>query len=97
MGVLFFSIGIVIGKAKRNWFIGIRTPWTLSSEAVWDKTHRLGGKVFMVSGLVSLLGFFFEGYVALLLILAPIMIGSIFLVVYSYFEYQKLNANKRVN
>ena len=90
MGVLFFSIGIVIGKAKRNWFMGIRTPWTLSSEVVWNKTHRLGGKVFMVSGLVSSLGFFFEGYFALLLILAPIMVGSIFLVVYSYFEYQKI-------
>ena len=94
MGVLFFSIGIVIGKAKQNWFMGIRTPWTLSSEVVWDKTHKLGGKVFMISGLVSILGFFFEGYFALLLIMAPIMVGSIFLVIYSYFEYQKI---KKIN
>ena len=94
MGVLFFSIGIVIGKAKQNWFMGIRTPWTLSSEVVWDKTHKLGGKVFMISGLVSILGFFFEGYFALLLIMAPIMVGSIFLVTYSYFEYQKI---KKIN
>jgi uncharacterized membrane protein len=90
IGILFFSIGFVIGKAKRNWFMGIRTPWTLSSDVVWNKTHRLGGKVFMISGLVSALGFFFEGYFALMLIMAPVMVGSIFLVVYSYFEYQKI-------
>jgi len=95
MGILFFSIGIVIGKAKQNWFMGIRTPWTLSSEVVWDKTHRLGGKVFMISGLVSILVFFFEGYLALLLIMAPIMVGSIFLVVYSYYEYRKINNKQK--
>jgi len=95
IGVLFFSIGIIIRKAKQNWFMGIRTPWTLSSEVVWDKTHRLGGKVFMISGLVSVLGFFFEGYFALLLIMAPIMVGSIFLVVYSYYEYRKINNKQK--
>ena len=95
MGILFFSIGFIIGKAKQNWFMGIRTPWTLSSEIVWEKTHRLGGKVFMISGLISILGFFFEGYFALLLIMAPIMVGSIFLVVYSYYEYQKINNTQK--
>ena len=91
IGVLFISIGFVIGKAKRNWFMGIRTPWTLSNDVVWDKTHKLGGKVFMVSGVVGILGFFFEGYFALLLLLVPIIIGSLFLVVYSYLEYQKIS------
>lgn len=95
MGILFFAIGFIIGKAKQNWFMGIRTPWTLSSEIVWEKTHRLGGKVFMISGLISILGFFFEGYFALLLIMAPIMVGSIFLVVYSYYEYRKINNTQK--
>jgi uncharacterized membrane protein len=40
LGILFYYCGILVENAKRNWFIGIRTPWTLSSETVWDKTHR---------------------------------------------------------
>ena len=88
-GVLFISIGFIIGKSKRNWFMGIRTPWTLSSDIVWNKTHRVGKWVFIISGAIGALGFFLEGYLALLLLLAPIMVGSIFLVVYSYFEYRK--------
>ncbi len=40
-GVLFFYCGIMIENAKRNWFIGIRTPWTLSNEEVWNKTHNI--------------------------------------------------------
>lgn len=89
IGTLFISIGFIIGKAKRNWFMGIRTPWTLSSEIVWNKTHSLGSKIFMISGVISIFGFFFEGYFALSLILAPLLVGAVFLVVYSYYEYQK--------
>jgi len=91
IGILYFLIGVVMRKVKRNWFIGIRTPWTLSSDIVWDKTHKLGSKIFIISGVVGILGFFFENYFALLLLLVPIMVGTIFLVVYSYFEYKKIN------
>ena len=58
--VLLFYIGILIKHAKRNWFIGIRTPWTLSSDKVWDKTHALGGKLFQVSAVITLGGIFFD-------------------------------------
>ncbi|OGO05207.1 MAG: hypothetical protein A2Y60_01295, partial [Chloroflexi bacterium RBG_13_54_9] len=43
LGLLFYYLGILIENAKRNYFIGIRTPWTLNSDAVWDKTHKVGG------------------------------------------------------
>jgi uncharacterized membrane protein len=43
LGVLFSVLGSVLGKVRPNWFVGIRTPWTLSSTRSWDKTHRLGG------------------------------------------------------
>jgi len=43
IGILMFIVGVLISKAKRNFFIGIRTPWTLSSDEVWNRTHRLGG------------------------------------------------------
>lgn len=60
IGVLFMVIGNVMGKVRSNWFIGVRTPWTLSSENVWNKTNRTGGKLFFGLGIiitiVSLLG-----------------------------------------
>ena len=45
-GVLLYASGVLIKNAERNWFAGIRTPWTLSSDYVWDKTHQLGGYIF---------------------------------------------------
>ncbi len=56
LGVLFYYCGVLVGKTKRNWFVGIRTPWTLSSDTVWDKTHKLGAKLFKVAGIIALCG-----------------------------------------
>ena len=89
MGLLFFIIGSMLRKAKRNWFIGIRTPWTLSSDAVWDKTHQLGATLFMVSGAIAVIGGFFGGIVAFWSIMIPVLGTTIFLVVYSYVLYQR--------
>lgn len=54
IGLLFIIIGNYMAKIKRNWFVGIRTPWTLSSEEVWNKTHRFGGKMFILAGLLMI-------------------------------------------
>jgi uncharacterized membrane protein len=86
--VLFYYMGILISNAKRNWFIGIRTPWTLSSEAVWDKTHQLGGKMFKASAIIALLGMFFQ-QAAIFFVLIPIIFTAIYTIVFSYFQYQK--------
>ncbi|MFH0869643.1 MAG: SdpI family protein [archaeon] len=83
LAALFFCAGVLISKAKRNWFIGIRTPWTLSSDAVWDKTHELGGKLFKLSGILALAGMLFGDY-AFWFVLAPVLAFSLFLVYYSY-------------
>jgi uncharacterized membrane protein len=91
--VLFFYVGVLVENAKRNWFIGIRTPWTLSSESVWNKTHKLGGKLFKIAAVVTLLGFFFRDF-AIWFILIPVFAVAIYLVAYSYFEYGKLERNK---
>ena len=89
VGLLFILIGFMIRKAKRNFFIGIRTPWTLSSDKVWDETHRVGAILFMVSGALALLGAFFGGEMAFLLILIPVLSSTLFLVIYSYVLYLK--------
>jgi len=87
-GVLFYACGILVGKAKRNWFIGIRTPWTLSSDRVWEKTHAIGGKLFRLAGVLALGGLVLSG-IAWLFILGPILLITAYLVVYSYLEYRK--------
>ena len=55
MGLMFILIGNILPKIPSNFFAGIRTPWTLSSEKVWRKTHRLGGFCFAIGGLLMIL------------------------------------------
>ncbi len=86
--ILFYYCGILIENAKRNWFIGIRTPWTMSNDEVWKKTHKLGGKLLKVCGIIALLGIIFERF-ALCFVLIPVILASIYAIVYSYFEYKK--------
>ncbi len=92
--VLFFYSGVLIEHAKMNWFIGIRTPWTMSSEAVWDRTHKLGGKLFKLCGILSLIGAVFGPY-AIAFVLAPVILASAYLVLYSYLEFQKEEKGKK--
>ncbi|MCL5090650.1 MAG: DUF1648 domain-containing protein [Patescibacteria group bacterium] len=91
--LLFYSAGVLIGKAKRNWFIGIRTPWTLSSDRVWNRTHELGGKLFKAIALISLLGIFFP-QIAFYLVLAPVLAMTVYLFVFSYQEYKKIEKSQ---
>lgn len=93
IGLLFIFIGFMLRQAKRNFFIGIRTPWTLSSDRVWEKTHRIGSLLFMLSGALAVIGSFFGGATALSMVMVPILGSTIFLVIYSYVLYkQETNA-----
>jgi uncharacterized membrane protein len=92
IAVIFFYCGVMIRKAKRNWFFGIRNPWTMSSDEVWDKTHSLGGKLFMAAGFIVLLGLVFEKYSALFIIV-PVLVAAIYSFIYSYLEYKKIKKN----
>jgi uncharacterized membrane protein len=89
MGLLFIIIGSLLRKAKRNFFIGIRTPWTLSSDTVWDKTHQLGATLFVASGVLAVIGGFFGGMVAFWMLMGPLLGSTVFLLVYSYVLYQR--------
>ena len=88
LGLIFIFAGIMMRQAKRNFFIGIPTPWTLSSDHVWDETHRLGSILFIASGVLALLGVFFPDY-AIWFILVPVLGSTLFLLVYSYILYQR--------
>jgi len=89
IGALLFYCGVLLENAKRNWFIGFRTPWTLSSDLVWEKTNKMGGKVFKVAGIITALAFLFSSLLLYLIVIPILFISILFLVLYSYFEYQK--------
>ena len=88
VGLLFIGVGYLMSGAKRNFFIGIRTPWTLSSDTVWDKTHKLGSRLFMLGGVVTILcAFLGESGIWIMLVA---MLGASFVpIVYSYVLYQR--------
>jgi uncharacterized membrane protein len=93
VGALFIYIGFLLGHAEQNWFVGIRTPWTLSSKTVWKKTHELGGKLFVIAGIISCLGIF-AGVYALWFVLVPALAVAVITVAYSYYEFQKELKNR---
>jgi len=88
IGGLFVYIGFLMEHAEPNWFVGIRTPWTLSSDSVWKKTHQRAGTLFKLAGVLSMIGAL-AGIYASLFILIPAIAVAIYTVVYSYVEFKK--------
>ena len=95
MGILFIGIGNYLGKVRSNFMFGIRTPWTLSSEISWNKTHRLGGWLFFVIGLlVFLSGFLRNGELTFGLLFAGLFSTITLLFGYSYWVWKQDKKNK---
>lgn len=90
IGLLFIVLASQMPKIKSNWFIGIRTPWTLSNEEVWTKTHELGGKTFMIAGLLIILAGLFKSSWAMIILLIAVGIAALVPVVYSYVLYRRI-------
>ena len=88
--ILFFVTGILVKNSKQNWFIGIRTPWTLSDKKIWDKTNKLGGELFQFSAVLSLGGALMP-HLAIYFVLIPVVFSSFFIIIYSYIIYTKSN------
>ncbi len=88
IGILFIYIGFLTEHAEPNWFVGIRTPWTLSSDSVWKKTHQWAGTLFKLAGVVSFIGIL-AGMYAWLFILVPVIAVALYTVVYSYVEFKR--------
>lgn len=88
VGVLFVVIGNLLPRARPNWFVGIRTPWTLSSDRVWEKTHRFGGRVFVAGGIVMVLASLAMPQWTRTLPIVVVLCASI-VVGYSYVEWKR--------
>ncbi len=90
VGVMFAVIGNYLGKLKSSFFVGIRTPWTLSSEAVWQKTHRLGGKLFVAMGLLQVAGVLLLDQVYMTAFMLGTVLPTAFIpVAYSWYLWRK--------
>ncbi len=88
IGAFFILIGNYMGKIRPNWFVGIRTPWTISSKRSWVRTHRMGGRVFILMGLVLVLVGVMRAQWAANLAFAVIILGIIWTFVYSYLVWR---------
>lgn len=84
LGLMFMLIGNYLGKIRRNYMFGVRTPWTLASELSWNKTHRVTGKLFVVSGLLIVLASFWSPIVAFYTIIITVFGTTLFALIYSY-------------
>lgn len=90
VGLMLMVMGNFLGKTRSNFFIGIRTPWTLSSDEVWRRTHRLGGKLFMVAGAVMTAGAWVLAEANLgYLIVAGVVPATVIPVVYSWWLWRQ--------
>lgn len=87
-GVAFIVLGNALPRARPNWWFGIRTPWTLSNDRVWERTHRVGGYLIAIAGLVivatSVAPMAYTGPI----ILTVIVVSSLATVVYSYVAWR---------
>jgi len=88
LSLLLFYIGYMLKFAKRNYFIGIRTPWTLTNEKVWDKTHQLGSKLFMIYAVIMISSIFLVRHFIWFLLI-PLIAIILYLFIFSYLEYKK--------
>jgi len=89
VGLLFAFLGNYLTRIEPNWFIGIRTPWTLSSDTVWRKTHRTGGWLFVIGGIVIAAGAFAPRGALLPLFVATLIVVAGIPVVQSYVLWKR--------
>jgi len=94
LSLLLIFLGNYMGKLRRNFWAGIRTPWTILNETVWERTHRLGGWLFVLAGLIGLVTTFipplrFWG------VMSALFAVIVILVVYSYIEYERVTRGDR--
>ncbi len=95
LSIFFLVIGNIMGKLRRNFLFGIKTPWTLSSDLSWDKTHRLAGRMMVISGLIGLLiAFALPAQTALMTVVGLSLATTLFALVYSFVVW-KSDPNKR--
>ncbi len=93
VGVMMIVLGNYMDKIKRNWFVGIKNPWTLSSESVWNKTHRFAKWVFMIFGICIITAPYLSIFYGTGLFILGIFLTVFGTMIYSYIIYKKERKN----
>lgn len=89
VAIMFTALGNFLPKARPNFFLGIRTPWTLTSDLSWEKTHRLAGRLWLLTGLVGLVAALFApATLAIVVIVAGALGSALIAVIYSYLVWR---------
>jgi uncharacterized membrane protein len=91
MGIMFIVLGKQMEFIKSNWFFGIRTPWTISNDAIWTKTHRIGARLFNAFGIVLLIFGFIMPSLAIPILIAFSVALAVWSIVYPYMEWKKIH------
>lgn len=86
---LLIGIGNYLPRVPQNYTLGVKTPWTLENEYVWNKTHRMSGYLFVGCGLLTLVCSFMSGSIPFIVMLASIIVTAVATLVYSYILYKK--------
>ncbi|MDF2587951.1 MAG: putative rane protein [Anaerocolumna sp.] len=94
LGVLFLVIGNYMPRLKSNYFFGIKNPWTLSSDVVWRKTHKMGGYIFIIIGVLMIIMGIIQNKLMNNLTFLALIVGIIWLYIYSYLIYKDIIGNK---
>jgi uncharacterized membrane protein len=94
MGLLFLGIGNYLPRVRSNWFLGIRTPWTLENERVWRDTHRVGGRAFVGGGLMMLGAVLLPAGARPFVVAAAVLLAAGYPLVYSYFAWRREAAHE---
>jgi uncharacterized membrane protein len=92
LAVLIYYIGHALPHTRRNFFIGVRTPWTLASETVWNKTHLIAGRSFRLNAILIAACIILPSY-GFWIVIASLVANALFLAAYSYVIYQKEGRN----
>lgn len=90
VGLMLALTGNLFGKLRRNFYVGIRTPWTLANNEVWERTHRLGGRVFVAVGLTaSVAGLVLPQWMAFIVLIGGTLAATAWAIVFSVLEYRR--------
>lgn len=94
MGVSFLAIGNYLPKVKPNYFLGIKTPWTLANDVVWRKTHRVGGYVFILFGVGTFISYVIASAYFEYILMVGLFVGVGYLFIYSYLIFREESKKK---
>ena len=93
VGVLYVALGVAMRRVERNWIVGFRTPWTLSDDAVWERTHDVGSVALVLAGVVTVVGTVLVPAYGVWFVLGTILGVAAFAYAHSYVLYQRRHAD----